>query len=507
MDDVFGRSILPLSGWHKLENDPDCRDSFRWIRRKAILKMAVEEPGGLLCLDILNYFPQGQSTLRIRSLAGRSIDRISPRQGRGRYVVSLSDSAGKAHIDGIEISVDCEVDPAEKAEGDCRELAMRVYEVEHYSSEDLFRKSRWLEVPRGPGVLTIETSAKCNLKCPMCRLAKTEFFTPGPEEFPESYMPKVMGLAAEAETVVLHGWGEPLLAQSFYRLLELLDCTPARVSFNTNGTILDKRLIAAIRKGSVFSINYSLDAASRETYRRIRNHDFNKTLSNIREVIQLKKRMCLSCPTVYLNMTLMRSNIGEAHLLLELARDIGADGVYFWHLCDHRWLEEDGRAWVSGEGHRRFDYQRELLKHTPELSDTRLQQALEHAEEIGVKAYTDHSRPMFFGNGASPIGGCGTSDPAAEPRSCQWPWNELFVRADGSVWFCWWQNTGYRGHPLGHLDEVEDLSEIWNGDAIRNARYATVMNRLPGQCDTVPCKYALRTPSPDREPMSISGKL
>jgi len=210
--------------------------------------------------------------------------------------------------------------------------------------------------------------------------------------------------------------------------------------------------------------------------------------------------MCLSYPIVYLNMTLMRSNIGEAHRLLELARDIGADGVYFWHLCDHRWLEEDGRTWVSGEGHGRFDYQEELLKHTPELSDAGLQQALEYAEEIGVKAYTDHSRPMFFGKNASPTGCCGTSDPAAEPRSCQWPWNELFVRADGSVWFCWWQNTGYRDHPLGHLDEVEDLSEIWNGHAIREARHATALNRLPGQCGTAPCKYALRIP-PDKEPM------
>ena len=75
-----------------------------------------------------------------------------------------------------------------------------------------------------------------------------------------------------ADAIQLHGNGEPLLSQSFWRALEHVgkirpegEC----VSINSNGLLLNETAARRLIHGRLHDITISLDAATHETYRKI----------------------------------------------------------------------------------------------------------------------------------------------------------------------------------------------------------------------------------------------
>jgi MoaA/NifB/PqqE/SkfB family radical SAM enzyme len=82
------------------------------------------------------------------------------------------------------------------------------------------------------------------------------------------------------------------------------------------------------------NINVSLDAATPDTYRKIRGADFNAVLNNIRNFVHIRDQLGSKAPLLYLNMTLMRANIEELPLFIELVSQLKGDRAYFFHMAD-----------------------------------------------------------------------------------------------------------------------------------------------------------------------------
>jgi MoaA/NifB/PqqE/SkfB family radical SAM enzyme len=489
MKDVFGDRLKPALGWHGLELDPVRFVPFRWVEKRSALDLIDVDDGSILCLDVLSVFPDYSASLLISGCDGESIHTIRLKQDRKRYFVPLPTFCINKACIRINFSADCELESADKP-GDHRQLAIRFYNTALYSSTDQLAQSEWMRVPTGPKVLTIEPTTRCNLKCIMCRHTANHIFPKRPEELPQKYIEKIIKLAERSESLVLHGWGEPLLSESFYLLVDKLGKSPSRIGFNTNGSLVDERILGPAAKRYILSINFSLDAATERTYQSIRNYDFRKIVANIKKVLVNRAEAGIPFPNVYINMTLMRRNIEEAPLFVDLGHELGVDAVFFWHLCDHKWLEGSNQEWLVGNEGASVKYSDELLKNEREKSNRLLRAALNRAESIGMRVVVDHSRRMYFPDDESYV-----EEPAGmqsffeEPRYCSWPWEELLVRTDGSVWFCCSQNKGYQDIPLGNLEEVDDLEEFWNSPEIQSARASVSFNRLPRHCVDVPCKY------------------
>src|SRR5258708_17931664 len=131
-----------------------------------------------------------------------------------------------------------------------------------------------------PILLSIESTSICNLRCVMCNQA---IGVDRPKHLPVAVIDSLSGALGAAHAVQLHGIGEPLTSPSFWRALEgnyfHEDCD---VTFNTNLTILDdKRLDRIMRFNGKSLINVSLDAATEQTYERIRGYDLNIVLNNL----------------------------------------------------------------------------------------------------------------------------------------------------------------------------------------------------------------------------------
>ena len=241
---------------------------------------------------------------------------------------------------------------------------------------------------RGPKILTLESTSVCNLRCVMCPHAVGKVARP--KHLPVDVVEKLRGALSTVETVQLHGIGEPLFSPAFWRTLDRLsDSTAEFVSFNSNFTILKDEQIEGLLKSRLHMVNVSLDAATPETYAKIRGYDFDKVIDNLRRFLAQRDNLGLKIPKVYINMTLMLANIDEASAFVRMGHELGVDKVCFWHLNSGSDYSIDRDGWT-------FDYKDQMLVEHPALSNRRIREALTQAKALGMAVYLDANKEVYF---------------------------------------------------------------------------------------------------------------
>jgi MoaA/NifB/PqqE/SkfB family radical SAM enzyme len=76
-------------------------------------------------------------------------------------------------------------------------------------------------------------------------------------------------------------------------------------------------------------INFSVDAATKETYEYIRGPHFDQVIRHIRKAVDIRQQQPNHNPRIYMDFVLMQCNKHEILPFIELAQDIEARGVYF----------------------------------------------------------------------------------------------------------------------------------------------------------------------------------
>jgi MoaA/NifB/PqqE/SkfB family radical SAM enzyme len=90
----------------------------------------------------------------------------------------------------------------------------------------------------------------------------------------------------------------------------------------------------------------------------------------------------------------MRENIEELPDFIRLGKSLGVDEVVFWQMNEgeHWQVERDG--W-------KFDYDAQLLKRFPEISNRMIREAMALARELGVVVPLDQNKMIFFEEAAA----------------------------------------------------------------------------------------------------------
>lgn len=175
-----------------------------------------------------------------------------------------------------------------------RKIAVTVYDdhrVLYLDDDELFS---WVghdllvadPAASAPRYIGLALTNRCNLECGMCPYHSpiekaqhgTDYFMRGELIDPED-VKRVLDYAERSGAVVGLGQvDEPLIAMLAPRYWPLFRDSKAAMTITTNGTLLrgedDFRRMAALR--NLQSISISLDAASEESYRKIRGGDFNE---------------------------------------------------------------------------------------------------------------------------------------------------------------------------------------------------------------------------------------
>ena len=248
-----------------------------------------------------------------------------------------------------------------------------------------------LEVNSTPHMITLETSSRCNLRCVMCPHAINAVNRP--KHMDSGLLAGLERFIRQSGNIQLHGIGEPLASPAFWDSLNFIpdDCES---SINTNFTVLDDKRLKKLVASQLKFINVSLDAARPETYQKIRGFAFDEVVGNIRRFVAARAASGKKFPLLCMNMTLMRTNIEEVLEFINMAADLGADGIYFWHL--NRWPAEEMQRYMVERDGWMFDYKKEGLWNFPELSDDYLHKAEALALERGISLCLDQNKQVYF---------------------------------------------------------------------------------------------------------------
>jgi radical SAM protein with 4Fe4S-binding SPASM domain len=155
----------------------------------------------------------------------------------------------------------------------------------------------------------VETTAKCNLYCPMC---PRETFKQPKQDMTEDVFRRLVGdTAASAEHMMLIGLGEPFLDPLIFDRIEYCEKHNIHTLLSTNGTFLDEKTSRRILEGPLAHITLSFDGATRESFEYYRKGaKFEKVRDNFVRFAQLKKERGAG-PQVVVQMVRMEGNASE----------------------------------------------------------------------------------------------------------------------------------------------------------------------------------------------------
>ncbi|MEO8097543.1 MAG: radical SAM protein [Acidobacteriota bacterium] len=206
-------------------------------------------------------------------------------------------------------------------------------------------------VPALPVEYIVETTAKCNIYCPMC--PRETHKQPKEDMTDEIFERLVQGAAATGEHMMLIGLGEPLLDRAIFDRIEYCEKHGIATLLSTNGTLLDEQAAKQLLDSRLQHITLSFDGASKETFEYYRKGArFEKVRDNFVRFCRMKHQRASSMQIV---VQMVRMS-GNAHEVDEFRRFWSAiEGVDQVRVKEDETnvLQPDARA---AEGGRRCHY-------------------------------------------------------------------------------------------------------------------------------------------------------
>jgi MoaA/NifB/PqqE/SkfB family radical SAM enzyme len=227
---------------------------------------------------------------------------------------------------------------------------------------------------------------------------------------------------------------------------------------DTNGAFLTSEVAARLLRSRLFSLNVSLDAATEETYRRVRRGapPLSEVVANITDLLTVHAAAGAEFP-VSISFTLMRSTVDEWPDFIRLAARLGIGLVQTRHLESYTPDMDQESLW--------FDQAR--------FNDVR-EEAIRVAGEAGIRLNAPppfRFRPERRGH-----------------RLCGDPWVSAAVFGNGDVAACC-----VPGMTMGNLHQ-QSMEEIWNGERYQALRRTVNSPNPPAPCGA--CTYHRRHDNP-----------
>jgi radical SAM protein with 4Fe4S-binding SPASM domain len=179
----------------------------------------------------------------------------------------------------------------------------------------------------GPIEITLESTAKCNLYCPMCPRAIYTFDNENMDL--ALYRRIIEGCKEHVEFVWAYGIGEPMLHPNIFEMIRFTREAGLRTGLSTNATLLDDTRAEMLLDCGLDYIILAFDGATKDTYERYRmGASFEKTRANILVFLN-KKQSRKSRIHVVLQMVLLRENMSELKAYKKLWSIPGVDEIRF----------------------------------------------------------------------------------------------------------------------------------------------------------------------------------
>lgn len=269
---------------------------------------------------------------------------------------------------------------------------------------------------RLPFSAVVEPTNICQLECPLCMSGtKVKGRKPGymTLETAQIIADKIGPYLMDVE---LNNWGEPFLHPKIFNLITIFKAAKVQTAISSNLSLKNFDPEAVVNSGLDLLVA-SVDAATEATYLKYRRGgNFNLVISNLKSLVQTKKKMKKPHPFIQMKFLTFIHNIHEHEKFEQLAREIGADATLFFPP----------------------NYPAGLIRnYMPNL--------------------TPEQEALLCKTGNSGL------------KTCHWPWTAVTINWDGSVSVCCNGNSFHPEFNIGNVNS-SDFREIWLGETYRQIR-------------------------------------
>ena len=178
-----------------------------------------------------------------------------------------------------------------------------------------------------PLYMQIELNQICNLRCPMCSItipkARQKYITE--ERMNWNTYEKIIleGEKYGCPSMNPQGTNEPLLDPKFEDYIKFASKHGfIDITMNTNATLLSEERSKKLLESGLTRLRFSLDAATKETYEKIRiGAKFEPVMKNIERFLEIKQRDGYKLPIIGVNFCKMKTNEHEVDQFIEMWKD------------------------------------------------------------------------------------------------------------------------------------------------------------------------------------------
>ena len=370
---MAGPNFEYRAGFYGPEDDRNM--PFRWMSRRAVLGLPATDRAGSEYLALWMFSDFANFSQRVTlTLDGRALDEFPLMFGWASYSVRLGSAEERSAGPGELVFTLNKVYPPKYHPGDGRDLGCRLGPLAFHNDEVKHRDARAFldnavlgdrEMRQGktrldsyPTNVGIDIWGRCNIAphCVYCTWDAMKILEGDNVEVVvddktlESYGP----FFNSARQFVNCSIGEPLLSPRFQEILSLCQRHGKTLEISTNGQAFTRRTIQALADKPV-RLYISLDAATKETYAKIRNDKWDEIVPNLL-LLNEERKKAGSVLKIYMVFIPMKVNRGDLEAYFQLCKRIEADSLVLRPLLN---LGDPKIEEVRG-GYR-FNYKNEML--------------------------------------------------------------------------------------------------------------------------------------------------
>lgn len=176
----------------------------------------------------------------------------------------------------------------------------------------------WLEPY--PPYLEIEVTTRCNLKCAMCE--HTYWDEPDRDMSFEEFK-GIIDQFPRLKWIGLTGIGESFINKDFMKMLRYVKSKNIFVELYDTFYFIDEKIAKELIETRVDRLFVSIDAATEETYERIRvGSNFERVTNNVSNLFRLKREIKAYFPEVLFHYIVSKGNLNEIPQYIRLVHSL-----------------------------------------------------------------------------------------------------------------------------------------------------------------------------------------
>lgn len=235
------------------------------------------------------------------------------------------------------------------------------------------------DVKSTPSNLQIARTNICNFKCVYCIEHRAGNKIPQTKHTEDSWQ-KLLRLIPRCDMLAFHGISEFMIDPGFFDIVRRCAEAGASLSLNTNGSVCtQKHLDVLANYPGYLLINFSIDAATPETYLRIRGGDFLRIIHNVKTYVD-RFEARREKTTITLSFVISKSSVKDMVPFVFLAKALNVDSINYYRLNEYKELNWRVEAKAGGI----FDYREECVPKFGVEYNRELERTRQAAEIFGV---------------------------------------------------------------------------------------------------------------------------